>query len=182
VVQALKLVLFLSFFAVPLPGFAADSSTALTVTTLDARLYPRQDNESKFIATLEKGEKLQPLAHGVGNQPWYMVKTSTGIIGWVQATDVSGSTRLDEKFKDTISEIRPLGPHEIPTKEDILSQCLKRVGANFEETWEEHCKVHGFKGRCTVLPVAVADSLKRDHRSAREECLRLYAVSQDRKN
>jgi len=99
--HALKLVLFLWFLVVPLPSFAADTSTALTVTTLDARLYPRQDNESKFVAILEKGEKLQPLAHGVGHEPWYMVKTSKGIIGWVQANDVSSGDRVAETFRDT---------------------------------------------------------------------------------
>jgi hypothetical protein len=179
--QGLKSVLFLLILAVPLPVIAAESSS-LTVTTPDARLYPRQDNESKFIAILEKGEKLQPFAQGVGNQAWYMVKSSKGIIGWVQATDVSIGSQVDETFRDSVSEIRSITPHEIPTKEHTLSKCLMRADASFEETWEEHCKLHGFKGRCTVLPVAVADSLHRDRRSAREECLRLYAASQDRKN
>jgi hypothetical protein len=80
-VQGLKLVLFLLILVVPLPSFAGDSAPTLTVTTLGAHLYPRQDNESKFIATLEKGEKLQPLAQGVGNELWYMVRTSKGMIG-----------------------------------------------------------------------------------------------------
>jgi hypothetical protein len=155
-VQGLQLVLFLLIFVAPRPSFAGES---LTVTTLDARLYPYQDNESKFIATLEKGEKLQPLAQVVGNQAWYMVKTSKGIIGWVQATDVSGSA-----------------PQEIPTKEELLSQCLKRADTEFEDAWAEHCKLHGFKGGCTVLPVAVAYSLKQDRRSARDECIKLHTT------
>jgi len=68
-VQGLRLVLFLFILVAPLPTFAGESS-ALTVTTADARLYPRQDSESKFITTLDKGEQLQPLAQGVGNQDW----------------------------------------------------------------------------------------------------------------
>jgi hypothetical protein len=179
-VQRVKLVLLLLILVVPLPSFAGESST-LTVTTLDARLYPRQDSESKFIATLEKGEKLHPLAQGVGNEAWYMVKTSKGMMGWVRAADVSGSARLDETFKDSISEIRPTGPQEIPTREELLSKCLKQAEANFEDTWDEHCKLHGSKAGCTVLSISVADSLKRDRRSAREECLRIYAASRENK-
>ena len=74
---------------------------------MDAHLYARQDNESQFIATLAKGEKLQLLAQGLENGDWYMVKTSTGMIGWAQSADVSGSNRLDETFRGSVSEGPP---------------------------------------------------------------------------
>ena len=157
-VKGMQLVLFLLIFVAPRPSFAGESS-ALTVTTLDALLYPYHDNESKFIATLENGEKLQPLSHVVVNQSWYMFKTSKLIICFVHVTDVSVSS-----------------PREIPTKEDILSQCLKRADTEFEDAWAEHCKLHGFKSGCTVLPVAVAYSLKQDRRSARDECIKLHTT------
>jgi hypothetical protein len=116
-VHGLKLVLFLLILVVPLPSFAEESS-ALTVATVGAHLYPHQDNESKFIAILEKGEKLQPLAKGVGNQAWYMVRTSKGINGWVQATDVSSGNRVEETFRDT-------GKIAVPKQRtDFLSECL----------------------------------------------------------
>ena len=73
----LQAFLFLLILVVPLLCSAAESSPTLTVTTMDAHLYARQDNESQFIATLEKGEKLQLLAQGLENGDWYMVKTST---------------------------------------------------------------------------------------------------------
>jgi hypothetical protein len=124
----LQAFLFLLILVVPLLCSAAESSPTLTVTTMDAHLYARQDNESQFIATLEKGEKLQLLAQGLGNGDWYMVKTSTGMIGWAQSADVSGSNRLDETF----SEIRPIGPQDIPTRTAILSKCLKGADAEHQ--------------------------------------------------
>ena len=74
------------------PGFTAEQ---LTVTTQDARLYRFQDNESPAIATLQKGEKLQVIAIGT---VWFMVKTSSGVTGWIQAKDATGDTSA---FRDS---------------------------------------------------------------------------------
>jgi hypothetical protein len=101
-----------------------------------------------------------------------MVKTSKGMIGWVQATDVSGSTRLDETFKDTISEIRP---QDKTTSSEFLSKCLKHADSAHENAWAEACDLNGMRG-CRGLPNAVADSLMRDHRAARDECIKLHTT------
>lgn len=169
-VLGLKLVLFILILVVPLPSIAAASSTTLTVTTLNARLYPRQDNESKFIATLEKGEKLQPLAHGVGYEAWYMVKSSKGIIGWVQATDVSSSIRVDATFRD-ISEVTP---EKQPT--GFLSECLARADEVHKKKWEKNCEINERDCAAEGLPPAIADSLMRDRRAARDECIKLHTT------
>jgi hypothetical protein len=156
---------------VPLPSFAAESS-ALTVTTLDARLYPRQDKESKFIATLEKGEKLQPLAQGVGNEAWYMVKSSKGIIGWVQATDVSSGIRADETFRDTWEVKAPKQPT------GFLSECLALADEVHKKAWNKNCEINELGTECDGrgLPPAIADSLMRDRRAARDECIKLHTT------
>jgi hypothetical protein len=171
-VQGLKLVLFLLILVVPLPSFAGDSAPTLTVTTLGAHLYPRQDNESKFIATLEKGEKLQPLAQGVGNELWYMVRTSKGMIGWIQAIDVSSGNRVDETFRD-ISEVK--APKQ-PT--GFLSECLALADEVQKKAWNKNCQINDLGTECDGrgLPPAIADSLMRDHRAARDECIKLHTT------
>jgi hypothetical protein len=169
-VQGLKWVLFLLILVVPLPSCAAESS-ALTVTTLDARLYPRQDNESKFIATLEKGEKLHPLAQGVGNEAWYMVQTSKGMVGWVQATDVSIGNGVDETFRDS-SGVTPV---KQPT--GFLSECLALADETNKDKWKRTCRVNDLGSECKKLPTEIADSLMRDHRAARDECIKLHTTN-----
>jgi hypothetical protein len=162
-VQGLKSVLLILFLFVPLPSFAGDSSPTLTVTTLDARLYPRQDNESKFIATLEKGEKLQPLARGVGSEPWYMVKSSKGMIGWVQATEVNSGNQVDETFKDT-------GKIGAPKQQTgFLSECLAAADEVHKRNMNRACRINERHCSSEGLDVEVADSLMRDRRAARDE-------------
>jgi hypothetical protein len=170
-VRGLRLVLFLLILVAPLPTFAGESS-ALTVTTLDARLYPRQDNEAKFIATLEKGEKLQPFAQGVGNQHWYMIKTSKGIIGWIQAIDVSSDNRVDETFRDTEKVKAPRQPT------GFLSECLARADEVHKKSWDKNCQINDLGRECggEGLHTAIADSLMRDRRAARDECIRLHTT------
>jgi hypothetical protein len=165
------LVLFLLILVVPLPSFAAEPS-ALTVTTLDTHLYPRQDKESKFIATLEKGEKLHPLAQGVGSEAWYMVKTSKGMIGWVQAIDVSSGDRVDATFRDT-SEVK--APKQLT---GFLSECLARADEVHKKKWDKNCQINDLGRECggEGLPVAIADSLMRDRRAARDECIQIHTT------
>jgi hypothetical protein len=171
-VQGQRLVLFLLILVVSPSGFAADSSTVLTVTTLNARLYPHQDNESKFIATLENGEKLQPLAQGVGYQAWYMVKSSKGLIGWVQATDVSSGDRVAEAFRDTEKVKAPQQPT------GFLSECLERADEVHKKAWNKNCEINELGTECDGrgLPNPIADSLMRDRRAARDECIKVHSI------
>jgi hypothetical protein len=96
----LKTLLFLCVLVRPSLGFAADDSAMLTVTTQNAHLYASQDSEGKVVTTLGRGEVLKPLAQGVGFATWYMVKTSKGVVGWIQAVDVASTQRTDDVFGD----------------------------------------------------------------------------------
>jgi hypothetical protein len=60
----------------------------LVVARKDAGLYPRQDDESERLAQLAQGEPIIPMVQSAGGNEWYMVKTQTGLVGWVRATDV----------------------------------------------------------------------------------------------
>ena len=55
-VQCLKSVLFLLILVVPFPSFAEESS-ALTVTTVDAHLYPRPGHRVEIHRYPRKGRE-----------------------------------------------------------------------------------------------------------------------------
>lgn len=84
----------------PSLGLAAEELGALMVGERGAVLYSRQDVHSDVIVELEKGVELTPLAQAVGPGAWYLVRTRQGAVGWVQAGDVTTSTRVEETFKD----------------------------------------------------------------------------------
>ena len=60
----------------------------LVVTGKSAALFPRQDEESEKIVHLTEGVSLVPMIQSEGGRGWYMVKTPTGLVGWVRSADV----------------------------------------------------------------------------------------------
>ena len=62
--------------------------STLFVASRQAALYPRQDDESEKVAELSPGETLIPMGQSNGGSEWYMVKTQTGLVGWIKSADV----------------------------------------------------------------------------------------------
>ena len=91
-------------FSFPSFSNGGEATGGLTVREAGGALYAQQDAESDQIATLQKGQLLTPLAEAVGQQTWYMVKTSQGLVGWVRATDVSPGDQLKQAFKEQQSQ------------------------------------------------------------------------------
>jgi hypothetical protein len=61
----------------------------LVVVTNRAPLYQSQDDETPRIDELPTGTILVPIIQATsGATAWYMVKSPTGIIGWVKSADV----------------------------------------------------------------------------------------------
>lgn len=87
-------------------SLAADAPPTLTVSRSGVQLYTQQDEASTVVATLKQGEQLTPLAQGIGQVSWYMVRTGNGEIGWVKASDVNAGYDVTELFKESI----PSGP------------------------------------------------------------------------
>jgi hypothetical protein len=66
--------------------------SALAVISRQAVLYPRQDDEAEKIAELSLGDILIPMGQSNGGNEWYMVKTQTGLVGWIKSADVRTET------------------------------------------------------------------------------------------
>jgi hypothetical protein len=64
----------------------------LVVASRQAVLYPRQDDEAEKMADLSQGDSLVPMGQSDSGNQWYMVKTQTGLIGWVKSSDVREET------------------------------------------------------------------------------------------
>lgn len=70
-------------------GSQAPVSALLAVKQSEVHLYARQDEYSPLVAKLERGDTLTVMAKAAGSSGlWYMVKSSTGAVGWVRASDL----------------------------------------------------------------------------------------------
>jgi peroxiredoxin len=68
--------------AVPLPNMLRAKAAGILVRS-------QQDTQSETIGKLESGEELVPLGKVSGaGEYWYMVKTRSGMMGWVRGADV----------------------------------------------------------------------------------------------
>ena len=68
--------------AVPLPNMLRAKAAGIFVRS-------QQDSQSEAIGKLEGGEQLIPLGKVSGaGESWYMVKTRSGMMGWVRSTEV----------------------------------------------------------------------------------------------
>lgn len=69
----------------------------LSVKGSEVSLYARQNEHSEAVARLDREEKVIPIGQAFGGpEPWYMVKTQQGTIGWIKAADVRELTKGKE--------------------------------------------------------------------------------------
>lgn len=68
--------------ALPLPS-------ALRVKAAGARVHSQQDEQAEILVRLSHAEETTPIAQASGaGESWYMVRTKSGVIGWIRAGDV----------------------------------------------------------------------------------------------
>ncbi|MFQ5683356.1 MAG: aspartyl protease family protein [Candidatus Binatia bacterium] len=93
-----------------------EASSTLSVTANEAPLYASQSRSSNILAKLKHGEKLTPLANIPGTgMSWYMVKTQSGVLGWVESSDVEGTKVLEKLFEETVPVPTLVIPPEEPS-------------------------------------------------------------------
>jgi hypothetical protein len=65
---------------------------SLIVESQSAALHNRHDEWSDKLVDLPQGERLLALGSTtVGDVHWYMVKTQTGVVGWIKSTQTKAS-------------------------------------------------------------------------------------------
>jgi hypothetical protein len=101
----------LAAFAVPLSAlpvpagaaqFQADNASLEKIPSASAvQIYSTADETAQVVETLSPGEKVTPMAEtqGIGGVKWYLVKTPSGISGWIRQSDDEHSKKVDNFFK-----------------------------------------------------------------------------------
>ncbi|HSK29667.1 MAG TPA: retropepsin-like aspartic protease [Candidatus Limnocylindria bacterium] len=84
------------------PAAAQKKSTSERPATSDAtQLYSAPDDTSLPAGSLAAGEVPTPIAEtlGAGGNRWHLVKTKSGLVGWIKQSDSDQSKKLGNFFK-----------------------------------------------------------------------------------
>ena len=77
-------------------------------------VYAAPDDAAPPIAFLSAGETTTPVAEsqGSGGVKWYLIKTKSGVVGWIKQSDHEQAKKLDSFFKSLPAE--PSASAQIP--------------------------------------------------------------------
>src|SRR5207249_11549978 len=69
--------------------------------TAEILLFTAPDESSALAGTVPREETLSPMAEslGAGNVKWHLIKTKSGLIGWIKANDTDESKKLESFLK-----------------------------------------------------------------------------------
>jgi clan AA aspartic protease (TIGR02281 family) len=83
--------------------------------SLELVLYARPDESSAVIASVKREETFSAVAETLGGEGarWYLIKTSTGAVGWIKKTDSEESKKLEEFFKSRSVVLPSKAPQEL---------------------------------------------------------------------
>lgn len=72
-------------------------------------IYAAADEGALTVGLLAPGEKTTPIAEtqGAGGVKWYLVKTPSGISGWIKQTDDAHSKQAETFFKSRPADVFP---------------------------------------------------------------------------
>lgn len=96
-----NVLLFLTLLGVG-PAWAQTKSTHETAAASNvAQLYSAPDEASPPAGTLGAEEAPTPIAEtlGTGGARWHLVKTKSGLVGWLKSSENDQSKKLDNFFK-----------------------------------------------------------------------------------
>jgi hypothetical protein len=98
-----------------------------------AQVFAEADEASELIETVRDGAALSPVGEmtGGGGVKWFMVKTKSGNVGWIKASDNLAAKKIDDHFRalpkepmifapsdaaDSAAKTSPTGVITIPVK------------------------------------------------------------------
>ena len=88
----------LLFAALPCPAAFSQSDPGKAEAI---PVYGSPDETTAPIAVLSASEAGTPVAesHGTGGVKWYLIRTKSGVVGWIKRSDNAQSKKLDDFFK-----------------------------------------------------------------------------------
>ena len=88
-------------FAVAQALVANEGAPQATPQSAAVQLYESADDGALPVGTVTTGEKTTPIAEtqGVGGVRWYLIRTNSGITGWIKQTDNAHSKQAESFFK-----------------------------------------------------------------------------------
>jgi hypothetical protein len=141
---------FLLFLAPPiLPQSAGSAETPREApAAAEIPVYAAADYSALQIGTLAMGEKVTPLAESQsgGGIKWYLVKTKSGVVGWIRHTDDQQSKTAENFFRSL-----PTEPAGIAVEIQSTSAGAARLGAVIIPV--------RVNGRSVIVPVTFNHSL-----------------------
>ena len=93
--------LLLLFLFIP-PGWTqSNPSGQIEKASEGLQIFAAPEETGQVIGILGAGESMTPLAetHGGGGLKWYLIKTQSGLIGWIKQGDSEQSKKADSFFK-----------------------------------------------------------------------------------
>jgi clan AA aspartic protease (TIGR02281 family) len=105
-----SIVAFLFICATPRLGQTEPSRVLSFHPSAELVLYLGPDESSAVVTSVKREQTLSPVAETLGAEgaKWYLVKTNTGVVGWIKKSDSDESKKLEEFFR-----ARPVAPPAI---------------------------------------------------------------------
>jgi len=97
----------------PTDGFAASASQAPAKAS-EVMVYATADDSSSPIELVRDGAGLTPIGEiaGAGGEKWFMVKTRSGNVGWIKASDNVEARKIDDHFRALPRDPVSFGPSD----------------------------------------------------------------------
>jgi hypothetical protein len=138
----------LFFLAYSLASAQTDSSVDPAAHRAETQIYATADETSLPVGVLLPGENGKPIAEswGAGGVKWYLVKSKSGVIGWIKHDDGEQTKKMDNFFRNL-----PAEPNRISVDISIGSASAAPRRAVIVPI--------NFSGRSAVVPVTFNHSV-----------------------
>lgn len=142
-------VLLLSPLPYPVVFSQSHPSTDSTPKTDGIQVYAAPDESTLPIAVLSAGETTTPVAESQGSAglKWYLIKTKSGVVGWIKQSESEQSRKLDSFFKS------------LPTEPSISAQ-IPLTSSTSAPRGAVIVPVVLLAGRAAIVPVIFNQSLR----------------------
>jgi hypothetical protein len=78
----------------------------------EVNVFAAADDGSSVVELVRDGSALVPIGEmtGAGGMKWFMVKTKSGNVGWIMASDAAEAKRIDDHFRALPKDSVSVGP------------------------------------------------------------------------